>query len=202
MSSLYLVYTEIKKDGIWHAADQYLQTKDKNWSLVETYANWSRTSFGNAFEKMTELGTVNPSDLSDAVRQKHPLRDRKEVEDLEYDWLIRNRVSIPLQTMQDALPGNGRKQHSGFYHKDRIAEFESGEIDDLFEQDIAPDVYAKMAPEMRLSLYSYYEWDEPWGWQEKFRILIKLATSRAEAWKEFNGYWEKNFETRIVCFCF
>ena len=203
MSNSYFLYTEVKTDKGWECVDPYLP-KDGKWILTETFESGSRTYFGETFDELRHLGTTNPQDLSEAVLAVHPMpkEDKEDAIFHESEYLKQNRVAIPLTVIQNKLPKNNQKQHSGFYHKDRIYEFENGEREDLFECDIEPEDYAKLPQEMKDKLYVYYEWDEPWGWPMHFRTIVEEADRRIYVWKNINQRWFDELEARIIAFCY
>lgn len=203
MSNSYYVYTEVKTDKGWECVDPYLP-KDGKWILTETYQSCSRSYFGETFDTLRELGTVDPQDLSEAVLKDHPAPSKEEEDSIfdESNYLRNNRLAVPLQAIRRKLPDNNQKQHCGFYHKDRIFEFENGEREDLFECEVKPEDYAKFPPEIKNGLYVYYEWDEPWDWPVHFREILDEADRRISVWKELHHLWFEEVEARIVAFCY
>lgn len=209
MSSYYCAYTEIKLDDKWQCINQYLPVVDKEtgetkWKMIPTEESGSRSYFGETFEKIHELGTwTRPDDLSDTLEKEFPKPQKKEDEpDYLQDYYDGLCHAVLLEDMVRAMPEGNHKQFCGIYHKNDIRAFETHEIEDLYERDVDPEDYAKMAPEMREKLYQYYEWDDPMNWQPYFRDIIKNAYRQINEWEEATGNWFTHPQARIVCFMF
>lgn len=203
MGDTYLVYTEIKRDNKWQCIDPYLPKTDKDTGkitemrLLTTYENGSRSYFSSTYDKVQELGTMRPNDLSDVLQKLFP---RHHEEDSTWQrYYDESCYVVPLQTLISALPPKDKYQYHGVYHKDAIYAFEHGEIDELYDS-IDPEEYKELPEEMR-KCYQYYEWNDSMDWPYHFRLIIDRANIRIHDWKEFTYEFEEP-EVRLVFYRF
>lgn len=203
MGDTYLVYTEIKRGDKWQCIDPYLpkinrKTNQPEMCLLTTYENGSRTCFSNTYDKVRELGSMCPNDLSDTLQELFPRHHEDDPSwQRYYDEAC---YTVPLQALKDALPPEGIYQYHGVYHKDMIYAFERGETDELYES-ITPEEYQALPEEMR-KCYQYYEWNSAWDWPRYFRMIIERANIRIHDWRECNFEYDDNLEIRLVFYRF
>lgn len=195
MGNSYYVYTEIKLNGKWKCVNQSLKIKDK-WRMIPTYESHSRSYFESTYYKLQEIGRNTPDDLSEEVLIDHPLR--KDPDDRVQEYYNGCVVATPISSIE-SLVNNKEKQYHGFYHKDRIYEFEHGDRDDLYECDVDPEKFAKLPAEIRNSCYSYYEWDNPMDWNYHFKKILNKSRELIYEYKDYNSLWFEEPEARIVC---
>ena len=207
MSSTYFLYLEAKvKEGNlperWKCINGFYKTipygkTEEVLRLSHLTVNGSRTYFGNAYEKLSEIGTMTPfTELSKEVREEHP--------ELEYVFdfntgkrtdEIENYVTIPLQVFEATVP-KGFSIH-GVYHKDAIAAFENGEMEELLEDENAR---LKKMDQLEKQCYAYKEWDSPFGWEIRFKELAERIKNTKTQY--MNDTWDfDEHEMRIVAFC-
>lgn len=201
MSNTYIIHTEMKLDDAWRCIDGlYMHKpygKDKEeLTLFSTYENGSRSSFGSTYDELRYIGRETKfSDLSKEVQEAHPSlkyktnwygKDTKE----EACWL-----TVPLDDFNNHIP-RGYSKH-GVIHKDHIADYESGEIDELYEDDNID--FSKLS-DLEKQCYQYYEWDYKWSWQYWFKILKDKVDHTVN--KYYNNEWLiDSHEVRLVVFC-
>ena len=202
MGNTYFIHTEAKIDDAWRCIDGYYMHKpygkDKEGlTLFTTYENGSRSSFGEAYEKLCEIGhEVKFSNLSKEVRKAHP--------GLKYLYDFCNNDEkkeescypvVELATFNAHVP-KGYANH-GIIHKDYIEQFECGDRDVLWEDESVD--FGKLS-DLEKQVYQYYEWDEYNNWQYHFKHLKNRIDATVE--KYINNEWIfEHLEVRIVAFC-
>lgn len=202
MGNSYILHTEARINGVWKCIDGYYMLKrygetEEHLRLATTYESESRSYFGSTYEKLKELSKrVLFSELSKEIQDAYP--DWKYDEDIYGESVEKEAYyrAVSLRTFDKYVPNTFSKH--GIVHKDKISEFESGDIGELWDEseDIAE------LPELTKSLYQYYEWDDHDGWQIHFKQLKQRIDETVG--KYFQNSWEFDFEgeIRIVIFMF
>ena len=192
MSNTYLIYTEMLIDGEWRCIDGYRMHKsygrdEEKMTLFCTYENGSRSSFGETYEELKCIGRkARLGDLSKEVQGGFS-------GDIDEDWF--ECVVVPCDDFMSHVP-EGYSYHA-IIHKDQIADYESGEIDELWQDDGID--FSKMS-DLEKQCYEYYEWDDHCSWQYWFKQLKEMIDFTVN--KYYNNEWLLNGnEVRIVVFC-
>ena len=202
MGSTYLIYTEMKIDGEWHCIDGWLKYKtskdtESKMHLATMYENGLRSSFGNTYEKLCEIGNMRLfSDLSPEIQEAHP--------DLKFYhvWLEEEpdeeaRYVVVDGDVFDATVPNGFQYH-GVYHKDNIRAFKDGDIGELWEED---DVDLKNLSKLELKCYEYFEWDSVYDWHYWFKYLAKLKDYTVGKYLSNDFFHMDVPDVRLVVIC-
>lgn len=206
MSSYYYVYTEVKTPEGWKCVNQYLPKKDEKsgkerWVLIPTYESGSRSYFGNTYDELRYIGVGKPDNLSEAIALEHPEPERREEPSVLLDSYYENRVfAVPYKTFSNKTPKANQYQHCGFYHKDVIFSYETGEREDLFEAEVNTEEYNKLPQEIRDKCYRYYEWDNNWDWPYHFKIIKERSDLLIGQWMDFHNIWMEEYEARLIVY--
>ena len=145
--------------------------------IVPTYRNHSRTYFGETEEKLEEIGLrMNYSALPEAIKEKMCL-DAETLGGIPV-------YAIDIEDIRKCIPEGQRHEHHGIYSKDRVFAFESGDIEDLYGDDISPEEYMKLDDTYRQK-YRYYEWDNPTGWFVHLKELLDHIEWQIRDWEDY-----------------
>ena len=202
MGCTYLLYLEGKVDGKWKCLNGWYREVpygQKKAKLMPSHLYWSesRSSFGETYEKLSEIGRFVPfSKLSPEVRKAHP--DFK----FKWDWMKNEETReeetylvVPLEAFRATVP-KGFENH-GVYHKDMLERFDAYETDELWNEE-EPDL-SSMDPEER-KCWEYREWDDRDGWRRWFKKLNERVDAVLEQ-RSIDTWDDPPTETRIVAFC-
>lgn len=201
MSNTYLIYTELFIDNEWRCVDGYRMHKtygenEEKMSLFCTFENGSRSSFGGTYSELEVIGRqVLFSELSKEIQQEHPSLK------FEHSWTGEEidteayYLTISYADFKAHVP-TGMSRHA-ILHKDIIADYESGEIDEIWQDD---DIDFSSLSDIEKQCYQYYEWDSHWSWQYWFKILLEKIDFTIN--KYINNEWIFDSpDARIVAFC-
>lgn len=201
MSNTYLIYTEMFIDGEWRCIDGSRMHKsygrdEEKMTLFCTYENGSRSYFGSTYEELKTIGTrTNFTKLSKEIQAEHPklkywinwAGDSTE-EEASY-------ITVSYEDFKAHVPN--RYSRHAIIHKDRIADYESGEVDELWEDD---EIDYSNLSDLQKQCYQYYEWDDRWSWQYWFKKLKDMVDYTVRKYSN-NEWLIENNEVRIVVFC-
>ncbi len=201
MGNTYIIHTEMKIDDKWKCIDGWYMHKaynkdEEELTLFATYENGPRSYFESTYDELRHIGRkVKFSDLSKEVQdayQSLKYRENWFGEDTKEEAYY---TVVPLDDFCNHVP-KGYSNHA-VIHKNRIADYESGEIDELCEDDT---IDFKNMSELEKQCYQYYEWDNHWDWRYWFKILKEKIDYTVN--KYYNNEWLfDNNEVRIVVFC-
>lgn len=204
MGNTYVIYTEANIDGKWRCIDGFYYHKpygeiEEKLCLMATYINGSRSYFGETYDELRHIGRSTPfTDLSPEI-QEHE-KGAKYSESFfgndSDDKKIASYITVPLKDFLDHTPKGF--QYHGIYHKNTIAMYENGEIEDLW-QDEEID-YSNLSKKEK-KCYDYKEWDDPCGWQYNFKKLKERIIHTINKY-ECNEWCIDSPEYRIVVFEF
>lgn len=180
MSTSYYMYAaQETKDGNLICINPVFRHGDKT-TIAKTYESWSRSYFGEAAEKLENIGMrISYDELPDELKEK-------------YSFANNENVPIYLVEFDDierCIPKGQEHEYHGVYSKDRIFAFESGDIEELYEDDVSAKNFSKMDPEYKKK-YAYYEWDAPYGWFRHFKKILEHLK-----WTIYE--WESDSENKV-----
>lgn len=203
MGYTYVLHTEAKIDGEWRCIDGYywlrshMDDDKEKLKLAVLYENGSRSYFGSTYDKLLDLSeSVLFSDLSKEIQAEY--------EDLKYTYDLFGEKSqveakyevIPINKFYSKVP-TGFSRH-GIVHKDRIKDFENGDIDELWDE--SPEM--KKLPEISKELYQYYEWDDYDDWPIHFKEINNRVREAVDKYLDNAWYLFDEVEIRLVVFVF
>lgn len=201
MGNTYIVYTEALLDDKWRCIDGYYMHKpygkDKEeLRLFSTYENGSRSYFGETYTELEHIGKrALFTELSQEIQECY--------KELKYvsNWCgedtdeISTVVVVPYKTFDGHVP-KGYSRHA-IIHKDLIAAFESGDREEIWQDD---EIDFNKLSDIEKQCYQYYEWDDPYGWEYNFKHLKKYVDHTIN--KYCNNEWLLDDpEIRLVVFC-
>lgn len=143
MSISYHMYTEVNIDGKWTCINNKVTDIEKNKKIIsETYYSGSRTYFGETADKINDIGyPLKYDDLSDEVKNifesygEHP----------EY---FRG-FAVSDKEMRACFPEDkSLKEFRGYIPKDMFFNFQTGELDHLYEC-LSADEYLSLPEEKK-----------------------------------------------------
>ena len=191
MATSYFIYTEMKQNGVWHCINSRMKdVKTGKDFLTMTYESGSRTYFGETADKIQELGISLAYDgLSPELQGKfHSGKD-----------IGMNMTAIDYNTFLSVIPNGKLHEFQGYVRKSTIAQFELGEIEDIFEW-CDYEEYEKMSDKKK-QFYQYYEWNDPAGWYSHFLEIREHVHWQLAEWDSVN-YGEEYEKLRLVLFIF
>ena len=199
MGNTYILHTEAKIDGEWRCIDGYYMLKryddnEEKLTLAHTYESGSRSYFGETYNKLSMIGKyILFSELSKEIQDEYPDFRYEENYSGESEEKEAYYKVVSLQDFNACVP-KGFSRH-GIIHKDRIADFENHETDELWdESEEIADI-----PEVARSVYQYYEWDDPYEWPAHFKELKKAIDETVNKYFDNACYFNER-EVRIVVF--
>lgn len=199
MSTTYLLYLEGRVDGKWTCLDGYYKHIPRGktepvYSLSCLYVSGSRSYFHETYDKLREIGTMTPfTELSEEVCLEHPNLEHFDLFDRD-STAIADYLTIPVSVFNDTVPSSF--EHHGVFHKDRIAAFENGDTEELWEDE---DVKLSELTELELQCYAYKEWDDPFSWPYYFKILKDRIKAVVDQYTIDTWYYDA-LDMRIVLF--
>ena len=199
MGTYYRIQTEVKGRDAWHCIDPLTlrlgaSPENDKYRLSPTYESGSRSFFGQAEEKLREMSI--PFSYDDLSKEYQSYCETWHVVLSDLPSVVEKCVHvIPLDYIKDAVERYPGKTNHGLVHKDAIAEFEAGEILDIYG-DISPQEYSELDPEAR-KVYQYYEWDDAMHWLPHLREILETAIRRIAIFENENSISE-SLPARIV----
>jgi hypothetical protein len=192
MGADYIFYTEVKRDGVWHAMNgKYYSEEKKDYVLAETYWNGSRSYFGETYNKIKEIGfSVPTKELSEEVL----LKESWLIEDDDDDYLYA--VAVDWKEFADAIPKTKRKDSCGYVHKRNIWEYEAEDIE--INDYLSGSEYNELS-EAEKKEYEFYEWDDLTSWQSYFKEIAKRIDNQIMSYMNVNDMWKAPENIRVVC---
>lgn len=152
--------------------------------IAATYKNWSRSYFGETANKLEVLGMqISFDELPEEIKAQFRFGSSSDTKLPVYE--------ISLDALENCIPKGQRHEHHGIYSKDRVFAFESGEIEDLFEDDISPEKYVILDEKYRQK-YVYYEWDDPMGWFVHVKEILEHLKWQISDWESVHFFNEDN----------
>ncbi len=190
MSTSYYLYTEAYVGDKWICINPGFD-KDGKRRIATTYENGSRTYFGQTADKIEEIGGVLRFDEMSAELQLlfEDCRDSRDVRIL----------TANVNSMRVCMRSGQTHEHHGIVLKDSVFEYESGDIEDLYES-ISAEEYAQL-DEVSKQLYQYYEWDDPMGWFVYFKEILEHVHWQIHDWQSVYGDGTIN-KCRVVVLVF
>lgn len=204
MGNSYFLFTEVKKDDRWQCINAYHKVGDK-LKLAMTLESGSRSSFSECWNKLREQSenimsfhTGFFSDSKEDAGKNAALLAKSNLSDTLVEYFCK---SVPMEllivsesSVRSVMPQGFRHEHRGYYRKDDVFLFESGEIDELYTPDELEGVAAK---DIDMNVYQFYEWDSPWGWYRYFKDILEHIRWQKKTWSDVQ-YLDTEMETRIV----
>ena len=190
MSTYYNFYTEALVDGTWYCIDHRVLQLERNdrpmtYKLNCTYWNGSRSYFGEAYDKLEEVGRpIRLADTSTEFRMLKILGWRGDDGEVEkyYDRIL---YTVSYKDLSELFAKSKQPEYSGIYKKTDINQYEAGELEDLYELDIDPVKYSQLVDDAR-AMYQYYEWNDSMSWRVKIPVLYKKVTDRVAEFEDVN----------------
>lgn len=191
MSTSYYLYAVQEKDKKLVCINPVFRHDDKT-TLTRTFESWSRSYFGQTAQKLQEIGwDMKYDDLPDALKAEFP----KHVDD---DYM--SIVKIALDDVRKCIPRNQKHEFHGIVSKNSVFAYESGDIEELYEEDISLSEFAKM-DDMFKQKYQYYEWDDPFGWFKDFKDILEHVDWQIYDWEsDYNNKDDKNGKYYLILF--
>lgn len=189
MSTVYELYTEVRINEKWYCINSFIKNYENDaYEMVKTYCNCSRTYFEKAYYELCHIGRKGEyQQLSEGLQ--------KELEEFKDDDL--HITIVPYSKLKSCIPKDNIKEFHGYVSKDDIAQYELGELDDIYEP-IDIEEINKMTPEEK-QLYQYYEWNDTTGWYQKFITIRDRVKMQLSDWDDVNG-WKDYEDVRLVMF--
>lgn len=215
MSTYYNFYTEGRINGEWHCIDPVgirVTPHDNQIAqkLYQTYWNGSRSYFGDAYNKLMEYAWhIRFSDASqefqksilDSILGSYSVKSDPESYDMTkneaVEYFDNNLLAISLSSLSSIVPQQGEHELHGVYHKNVIAAFKRGDIEDLYDAEMSPAEYAALEGDMR-KVYEYFEWDDPMSWRIGITRLYAKVRSRLDDFASEN-FFEPD-DVRIIMY--
>ena len=201
MGTTYIIYTEAFIDNEWRCIDGWYKTKpygksEEELHLMSTHENSSRSYFGDAYSELEAIGkSTKFSELSKEIQEENPdLR-------YKYNWSGEKTeeessyVTIDYLIFNNHVP-KGFSNH-GIIHKDKIAAFECGDIDGIWQDD---EIDFSKLTELEMKCYEYYEWDHHWDWQYWFKKIKELVDFTVGKYRNNEWSWYDEQKIRLVVF--
>jgi hypothetical protein len=192
MGADYIFYTEVKRDGVWHAMNgKYYSEEKKDYVLAETYWNGSRSYFGETYNKIKEIGVSVPTkELSEEVLLKESWLTEDDDDDYPYA------VVVDWKEFAAAIPKTKRKDSCGYVHKSAIWEYEA-EGSEIYEY-LSGEEYNELSDAVKKE-YEFYEWNDPTGWRSYFKEIAKRIDNQIMSYMNVNDMWKAPENIRVVC---
>lgn len=184
MSTYYFVYVEAKVNNKWYLisgrSPRIQDDGTVDFKPNETYYNGSRSYFSNTFDKLRDIGTYGTfADASDDIKEiyKYAVESENDGRTVYED--------IIFVKYGDFIKWADTEEHDshGVIHKDHIFAFENGDLEELYGEE--HDDLKDLTEEER-SQYSYYEWDDPFGWLAHFKDILSLVRPEITKFGEVN----------------
>lgn len=200
MSTNYFLYLEAKLEDGWHCIDGYYNHKDysgkERLALSMMYENGSYSYFGDTYDQLRYIGTqIKFSDLSPELQEEY--------KDCKYKTLCPNTeqtetyyTTVPIDVFQSNIPKGF--QHHSVVHKDQLAAYKCGDIEDLWQEDDLD--LSKLSP-LEQKCYEYVEWDDKQSWQYWFKKLDQIISFEIAKYLRMN-WKDEGAEFRMVIFVF
>lgn len=190
MSTSYFLYTEAYINNKWVCINPAFE-KEGQRRLAMTYESGSRSYFGQAADKIEEIGgRLRFDDLSAEVQARY--------ENCRDDEFIRI-LSAEVDAMRSCMPSGQTHEHHEIVLKDAVFAYESGDIEDLYES-ITPEEYEKL-DDVGKQLYQYYGWDDPMGWVVHFKEILEHIYWQIHDWR--NIYRDETINNcRVILLAF
>ncbi len=187
MSISYYMYTEVNINGKWICINNRIKNIKKDMEMLsETYYSGSRSYFGEAAEKIKDIGLrINHEDMSEALKSIF--------KDEEYFFA----VSVSPKRMRDCFPEDKTlKEFCGYVLKDTLFRFQTGEIEDICSW-LSIDEYLALSEEEKV-FYKFYEWNSEDGWYIHFQEILEHFNWQRYEWGLVNWNDENDYEFRLV----
>lgn len=190
MSTYYYIYTEVNVNGKWFCINNKIDTQKEGEKLSYTYFNGSSSCFRATAEKIEEIGNiVKYDDLSAELQERFKWAEN----DIEQG----NVFAVTPDAMYDSFPEDHTlSEFCGYVHKNILFDYQTGEIDDIYES-ISDDEYIAM-PEAKKKCYLYYEWDSAFGWYKHFKKILEHFQWQKYEWEAVNSFYDRETEFRLV----
>ena len=165
MGTWYDIYTIADIKGKKRCLDCYVMDIKKNeLHLYPTYSNGSRSYFGEAFEKLEEIGRfIFVNEIPEEILKIYT----HITEDEQYYY---KPFVVNLSTLSSNIPD--RYEHTVIAHKDDIFKYEYDGMEWI--EGISPAEYSQL-DETAKKLYEIYQYDDDMGWLKYFKILREKA---------------------------
>ncbi len=212
MGADYFVYTEAKIGDKWVSIDPRvpkLVDKRSSWQephqydgTVEykpqlTYWNGSRSYFGESYNKLRQLGwEIKFADLSDEVKKEWSSSLEAEQEERDDRFYYPTPIYVDYNDFKKCVDYN-RYDYHHLVHKDQWVLFETGEIEDIY--GVEHEEFAELTPEEK-QCYEYHEWDEPMGWNDHFKTLLRCVNQRITDFEDINNlnWGDSGIQYRLI----
>ena len=202
MGNSFIIHTEAKIEDEWRCIDGYYRIKaypsdEEKLKLAVTYENGSRSLFGSAYDKLYIIGETVPfSALSKEIQEEYKECRYAENYIGEATQEEASYPVISLPRFYSYVPKGF--SHHGIVHKDRVASFENGEIEELWDESEE----LKGLPDISKDTYQYYEWDDLYDWPFYFKELKTRISENVSKYFDNAWYCNDDVEMRIVVFKF
>lgn len=191
MSTSYYMYTEVNIDGKWTCINNKITNIEKgNVIISETYYNGSRSYFGETADKINDIGyQLEYNELSDEV--KNIFKSYEEHPEYFHGFAVSDKE------MRACFPEDRTlKEFCGYVPKNMLFNFQTGELDDIYEY-LSADEYLAL-PESKKAFYQFYEWNSESGWYKYFQEILEHFFWQKYEWECVNWNKENDIEFRLV----
>jgi len=193
MSTHYYVYAEVKVGDRWYSLNPTMKKPDGSFSVRPIYDSCSAffEIYNDLEEKLVFRGI--PDDMSPELRSLYheDLDEKCEGWFSETTWRHVYEQSVFCVKYSNTV---GRKiikdrphKYEGYVNKRTAADFETGEIEEIYEW-LTPDEY-KSLPEAEKKKYRYYEWDEPYDEYFVYRTVFERLSAMLY-WFDFGDVFD------------
>ena len=194
MSTSYYMYTVQDRNGKYACINPHYIVQGED-IVAATLRNWSRSYFGETAEKLEQIGMrLNFSKLPDEIKKQFSCSSESQQNNcfLAYE--------IEYDAIRSLVPKEQQHEFHGIYSKDRIFAFESGDIEDLFEEDIDPETYIKLDDTYKKK-YAYYEWNDPFGWFVHIKDILERMNWQIQSWESVDSATSEGKYYLILIIC-
>lgn len=203
MSASYFIYTEVKINDEWHCINGLMPKFKYNWGnhkyeneyeyeLAETYYNGSRSYFGEAYNKLRDIGYGGKFiEMSKELQPLYASSIEDEKEGVDSWW---HPIFIDYDCFKKYVNPDKFDSH-GLVHKNTLFAWENGDAEELWAVD--HEELAELTEEEKRA-YVYYEWDNPWDWHYYFKIINRYVESQLNAFCDLNGMFNDDYQVRLV----
>lgn len=172
MSTSYYMYAAQERDKKLVCINPVFMNGDKT-TLTRTFESWSRSYFSETADKLQELGwNMNFEDLPEILQKEFPSHGSEHLPIYK----------IAVDDIRKCIPKDQQHEFHGIVSKDRIFAYESGDIEEIYEEDMSLKEFSKLDPMVKQK-YQYYEWDSPFGWFRNFKDIIEHLNWEIYDWE-------------------
>ena len=190
MGADYYCYTEIKRNGEWHALNgKYYNEQTGDYNIGETYWSGSRSYFSRTYDKLRDIGSIiQISELSKEVLEREDWLDPKDT--------YNNIVAVSLSDLRKSLPKTNRHECCGYVHKTHLWNYENDNAE--IEEWLSGEEYNELSDAEKKE-YEFFEWDDPMNWPIHLRDILNIVNHQVREYMRANEKWNEPTDIRLVC---